>query len=645
MNRLDFKTALSILSLGIRKYSLFSLFTSLFVMIPFMIIGITKKPVYVSRATIFLQIHSSPSKLSERSHPPRSLGIEMSILRSHFLAQKIVDSLPRRTYQDLLEHAEHRDYRLKFINLYRSLMRQSPIILNPRVQAADELMHARMDFVARGVDGLIEIHGEAMDPEISRDLVSTYIDVFKDVSSQFSQEQQRNIEKVLKLQILNARSLLDDSERRLAEFQKRSAKPARFGSSINIPDYINTQTQTLKDLRKRRAELLLTYTVAHPDVVVVNQQIQRIEHELARLQRIRKGPYGEANELRISKEQWETFLEGNVKRDRDLLSQMEDEMSTARIVSETDLEKVIVIDPPTLPSIPKMTRGFAIMMLGLMAGTASGVGLPFLYLLYRRPFCGEESLAMVSSHPMVGQIPKLSRKYLKNRGGYKCARVDDNYTGQEFGMYQKALESLFLRFRQISETEQAQVILFTSAGPQEGKTMTIGNLAMLLSSWGHRVVLIDGDLLKGRLHQFFSVPNRGGLDERLVSSQSFKIPTFQDKNNLVLIPRGSAKPSIWRTLPEGMLEKFIESLRVQADFILIDAPPILATTDILILSGLADGIFLVVRDRYTLEKDFLKMQSILESHHVRVLGTILNESKTTFIKYPYESIELETMKA
>jgi tyrosine-protein kinase Etk/Wzc len=635
MNRLDFKTALSFLLLGIRKYTLFSLFTSLFVMIPFLIIGLTKKPVYVSRATIFLQIHSSPSKLSERSHPPRSLGIEMSILRSNFLAQKIVDSLPRRTYQDLLGHAEHRDYRLQFINLYRSLMRQSPIVLNPRVQAADELMHARMDFVARGMDGLIEIHGEAMDPEISRDLVSTYIDVFKDVSSQFSQEQQRNIEKVLKLQILNARSLLDDSERKLAEFQKKSAKPSRSGAAVNIPDYINTQTQTLKDLRKRRAELLLTYTSVHPDVVVVNQQIQRIEHELSRLQRIRKGPFGEANEIRISKEQWEAFLEGNVKRDRDLLSQMEDEMSTARIVSETDLEKVIVIDPPTLPSIPKMTRGFAIMLLGLVAGTASGAGIPFLYLLYRRPFCGEESLAMVSSHPIAGQIPKLSRKYLKNRGGYKCARVDDNYTGEEYGLFQKAVESMFLRYRQISETEHAQV----------GKTMTIGNLAISLASWGHRVVLIDGDLLKGRLHQFFSVPNRGGLDERLVSSQSFKIPTFQDKNNLVLIPRGSAKPSIWRTLPDGILEKFIEALRVLAVFILIDAPPILATTDILILSGLADGIFLVVRDRYTLEKDFLKMQSVLESHHVRVLGTVLNESKTTFIKYPYESIELEIMKA
>lgn len=643
MSRLDAKTAFSFLLLGIKKYPLFAFFTGCLVLIPFLLIGITKKPVYVSRATIYLQIHGSPSKLSEHSHPPRSLGIEMSILRSHFLAQKIVNSLPQKTYQDLLDHAEHRDYRLKFVNFYRSLLRQSPIVLNPRVQAAEELMHARMDFVPRGLDGLIEIHGESMDPEISRDLVSTYIDVFKDVSSQFTQEQQRNIERVLKLQIMNARSLLDDSERKLAAFQKRSAQPSHSRSAVNIADYINTQTQTLIDLRKRRADLLLTYTSAHPDVMVVNQQIQRIEHELSRLQRIGKGPRGDSNELRISKDQWETFLEGNVKRDRELLAQMEEEMSTARIVSETDLEKVIVIDPPTLPSIPKMTRGFAIIIFGIVAAISTGLGLPFLYLLYRRPFLGEESLIMLSSHPMAGQIPKIPRKFLKTRNGYHCARVDDSHTGEEFGLYQKAMESLYLRFKHICRTERAQVILFTSAGPQEGKTMTIGNLAISLASWGNRVVLIDGDLMKGRLHHIFNVSNKEGINESL-ASQSPMIPDFK-KNNPILIPRGTAKPSLWRNLPEGSLEKFIETLRSQADYILIDSPPILSTTDILILSGLADGIFLVVRDRFTLEKDFLKMQSILESHSAHVLGTILNESKTTFIKYPYENIDFETMKA
>ena len=76
-------------------------------------------------------------------------------------------------------------------------------------------------------------------------------------------------------------------------------------------------------------------------------------------------------------------------------------------------------------------------------------------------------------------------------------------------------------------------------------------------------------------------------------------------------------------------------LRFQCDYILIDAPPLMASTDLLSLPSMIDGVLIVVRDNVTVEKDLLKVESLLRDHQFEVMGTVLNYSKSTHIQYSY----------
>lgn len=84
-----------------------------------------------------------------------------------------------------------------------------------------------------------------------------------------------------------------------------------------------------------------------------------------------------------------------------------------------------------------------------------------------------------------------------------------------------------------------------------------------------------------------------------------------------------------------MLAKWFEILRFQSDFILIDSPPILASTDLLGISSLVDGVLIVARNNVTQERDFLRVESVLKEHHFEIMGTVLNDSTSPHIQYSY----------
>lgn len=170
-----------------------------------------------------------------------------------------------------------------------------------------------------------------------------------------------------------------------------------------------------------------------------------------------------------------------------------------------------------------------------------------------------------------------------------------------------------------------QVIMVTSSIKGEGKTTTISNLAVAYAQEGKKVLLVDCDLRSPSVHEVFSQKNGGGLSSILAGQHAWQeIVRDTAADKLSLLTSGPIPPNPAELLGSPRMSELIEELRGHYDMILLDAPPTLAVTDSLVLSGLCDGVIMVVLAG-KVDKNLVKKTAAGLTHvNARLLGTVLN---------------------
>lgn len=633
MRTLDAKTIIALTLLSIRRHKFITFLTFFLLLTPIVVVGMMKKPVYVAKATVLIkQSNYATSSLGNHLYTPRSLGIQLAILKSQYLAGKVINALSKKTLRDLEENTEYTDYQEKVVNLIRTTLGKSPIVMDPRQKAAEELLNARMGFRGLGYGGIIQIKGESTNPDVSLDLVNAYIDVFKEISSHFALEQQADLDKSLSLQILNAQSLLRKSEEDLMEFQNKMRSQNGHPQTVNVSAYVSQESGMLQELRTRRSVLMLTETSSHPDVMAVNQEINEIEKKIGAIQTISQPKGGRMD---VTGSAWESFLESNIKMDKSLMSELEEERSSSRIIADSNLENLIVIDPPLRPMKPEMTKGLKIVALGVVASFGGAIGVPFLLVFFRKPVQGEENLKKLTERPNFANIPRIPAKSIPGKNGVRILRIDQPIDREDFWIFQKEFESMFFRIKQTLKVHKGQVILVTSPAPEDGKSTTTLNLALTMAHMGHRTIILDADTIRGRVEQNLGIGNSFSAAEFIPNGSETPTRIHWGESHLAVISLKKSEGNFWTSNSEGVIAKWFEILRYQSDFILIDSSPILASTDYLGVSNQVDGVLIVVRNNITTERDLLRVESVLGEHNFEILGTILNDSKSPHIQYSY----------
>ncbi|OBR68429.1 capsular biosynthesis protein [Paenibacillus oryzae] len=176
--------------------------------------------------------------------------------------------------------------------------------------------------------------------------------------------------------------------------------------------------------------------------------------------------------------------------------------------------------------------------------------------------------------------------------------------------------------------EKIQVIMVSSAGPGEGKTTTITNLAITYAQSERKVILIDADLRKPTAHHNFSISNRWGLSS-VLSQQCTLEESIQSSSvpGLDVITSGTIPPNPAEMLGSNRMNAVIQQLRDMYDIILIDTPPLLAVTDAQIVATKSDGAIMVV-DQGRVKRDIAKKAiQNLQTVNARILGVVLNNVK------------------
>jgi capsular exopolysaccharide synthesis family protein len=183
-----------------------------------------------------------------------------------------------------------------------------------------------------------------------------------------------------------------------------------------------------------------------------------------------------------------------------------------------------------------------------------------------------------------------------------------------------------------------KTIVFTSAGPNEGKSTVISNLAVTLCQTGSRVLLVEGDLRNPTAHKMIGLPNSFGLTNILVNNGSYKdFVQHSMLEGLDVITSGPKPPNPSEILGSGRMKNLLGEFKKDYDYVLIDAPPVVIVTDAALLASVCDGVILVVGSGEAIIEGAVKAKELLVNVKANLIGTVLNKCKESRIGNYYYS--------
>lgn len=185
-----------------------------------------------------------------------------------------------------------------------------------------------------------------------------------------------------------------------------------------------------------------------------------------------------------------------------------------------------------------------------------------------------------------------------------------------------------------------KTILFTSAGPDEGKSTVTANLGFVMAQAGKKILIIDADMRKPIQHKIFDIDNGQGLSTTLVedvSGLTYVSATLQD--NLHVLTSGPIPPNPAELLGSNRMQRLIREAEEHYDTVLIDSPPAIALADSSILAPMVDGAILVLSAGQVTKEYALQTKERLETVGARIIGAVLNKvemkSKEHYYYYYY----------
>ena len=318
------------------------------------------------------------------------------------------------------------------------------------------------------------------------------------------------------------------------------------------------------------------------------------------------------NELSRAKKNWEDKY--NILRGRLSTSEM-----TGRMNNEINTTHVKPLDPalvPTSPVSPSLKINVAVAtILALMLG----FGLVFLSVYLDRTIKTTSDAQASAGVPVLGFIPMLG-----NSGDDKGR---DLYVHEHpKSLIAESCRALRTNILFSSADRQLKTLIVSSANQREGKTTTVIYLGTTMAQSGQRVLLIDTDMRRPRLHASTGVSRQSGLSNLILGDRDYDdVIKTTEIPNLFVLPCGPLPPNPAELLMTNRFKVVLAELATRFDRVILDSPPVQAVTDAVVLSKLVDGVILVVRADKTLRDDIKRSSQQIKDVGGSIFGVIVNE--------------------
>ncbi len=500
--------------------------------------------------------------------------------------------------------------------------------------------------------------------------------IFTDENTNVATEKLQQIQQ--QLSVATADRIAKESRYRLSE----KSPPDSLADVLGDPGLQATNLK-LNDLRRQVASLSAVFNPGYDKLQEAQAELHALqssfEHDRAQvLQRI-QNDYRQAlgsetllgaaylKQIREVSGQSEKAIQYNIlKREVDSNRQLYDTMlqqtkqaSVASAMRPSNVRIVDAADAPDRPIFPNFPLNSAV---GLITGLLLSVAFVTIRERADRALQQPGDIKLWLNLPELGTIPSASfaGKALYGPPGYSnpITKSDRQLTrrnasrGVELITSQHRSSGIAEAFRSTLTSilfmgengSRPRTLVFTSASPAEGKTTVVSNLAIATAEIRRKVLIIDADLRRPRMHDVFSLRNERGLSDILSEEYSDEnvLGLIQETTTpgLHVLPAGPPTEAAAHLLYSPNLQALLDRLRDDYDMILIDTPPMLQMTDARVTGRLADAVVLVARVGKTTRDLLLAAKERFEEDNTRLLGTVLNDwdpkrSPNGYYRTPY----------
>ena len=310
-----------------------------------------------------------------------------------------------------------------------------------------------------------------------------------------------------------------------------------------------------------------------------------------------------------------SVLDRDVQSGRQLYDNLLQRAKETGVSSELKTSNIRIVDRAERPLKPVSPQKGLNLLLALVGGAALSVGLTFFFEYLDDRIKRPDEVQAHLGLPFIGMVPALFEKHLTDPLMSNAVPVS----------FAEAFRAIRTNVLFSSADEGPKVMVVTSSAPGEGKTLVATNLSVALAQANQRVLIVDGDMRKPRVHGIFKHPQAPGLSNVLVGNAKPSEAVRHTKvPGLWAMPAGVIPPNPSELLGSKRFKEFVGSLGQHFDWVIIDSPPIMAVTDSSVVAHVATGVVFVIGSEMTSRHTALRSLDQLRNANAKVVGAILN---------------------
>ena len=414
--------------------------------------------------------------------------------------------------------------------------------------------------------------------------------------------------------------------------------PSNIGlQDVNLAAAINRYNEVLVE-RKR---LLRTSTENNPTIINLDTSISAMKENVqVSLDRVLRGLFITKADLDREASRYSRRISEAPGQEREFVSiarQQEIKAGLYLMLLQKREENAItlaatannakIIDDAIADDAPVSPRGRITYLIALILGVGIPVGVIYLLELTKFKIEGRADVEKLTSAPIVGDIPLTDEK----QGAIAVFENQNNLMSETFRNVRTNLQFML--------GNDKKVILVTSTVSGEGKSFISGNLAISLSLLGKKVVIVGLDIRKPGLNKVFNISKREqGITQYLANPEKNLMDLVQLSDvskNLYILPGGTVPPNPTELLARDGLDKAIETLKKNFDYVILDTAPVGMVTDTLLIGRVADLSVYVCRADYTRKNEYTLINELIDGNKLPNLCTVINGLDLKKRKYGY----------